>query len=128
MDPGKEEEIPWGRVTLRAPFDGVIIEQNVHKDEMVTDHTVNLFQIADVSRLLVIANCPEDDLPALEALQGGERRWTVRTAGAARPRDFPGPSTRSATSSTPISTRRSSRGMSTTRESRSGGASTSPPP
>ena len=78
----KEIENPWGKVTLRAPFDGVIVERNVHVDEMVVDNTVNLFQIADVNRLLVIANCPEDSLPTLEALRGNEKRWTVRTVGA----------------------------------------------
>ena len=72
-DPAKEEENPWGRVTLCA-FDGVIIEQNVSKDEMMSDPTINLWQIADVSRLLVIANCPEDDLPTLESLQGNDKR------------------------------------------------------
>jgi membrane fusion protein, heavy metal efflux system len=82
-EPGKDdEENPWGRVTLRAPFDGVIIEQNVSKGEMMSDPTINLWQIADVSRLLVIANCPEDDLPIMEALQGNDKRWTVRTVGA----------------------------------------------
>jgi cobalt-zinc-cadmium efflux system membrane fusion protein len=81
-DSHKEGEDPWGRVTLRAPFEGVIVERNVHVDEMVVDNTVNLFQIADVSRLLVIASCPEDDLPALEALDRDERRWGVHTVGA----------------------------------------------
>jgi len=79
---GKHEENPWGRVTLRAPFDGVVVERNVHVDELVVDNTVNLFQIADVNRLLVIASCPEDALPTLEALGHNERRWTVRTVGA----------------------------------------------
>ncbi len=69
-------------MTLRAPFDGVVVERNLHVDEMVVDNTVNLFQIADVSRLLVVANCPEDDLPALEALDRSQRKWTVRTVGA----------------------------------------------
>ena len=46
------------------------------------DNTVNLFQIADVSRLLVIASCPEDSLPALESLGSNEKRWSVRTVGA----------------------------------------------
>ena len=78
----KETENPWGRVTLRAPLDGIIVERNVHKDEMVVDNTVNLFQIADVSRLLVIASCPEDSLPSLEALGSNEKRWSVRTVGA----------------------------------------------
>ena len=59
---------PLGPGDLAFSIDGVVIEHNVHKDEMVVDNTVNLFQIADVSRLLVIANCPEDQLPTLEAL------------------------------------------------------------
>jgi cobalt-zinc-cadmium efflux system membrane fusion protein len=82
-DSGKEKENPWGRVTLRAPFDGVIVERNVHVDEMVVDNTVNLLQIADVNRLLVIASCPEDQMPALEALDRDERKWTIRTVGTA---------------------------------------------
>jgi cobalt-zinc-cadmium efflux system membrane fusion protein len=48
---------------------------------MVVDNTVNLFQIADVSRLQVVANCPEDALPILEALDRGARKWTVQTVG-----------------------------------------------
>jgi len=82
-DPGKnkENEYPWGRVTLRSPIDGVVIECNVHRDEIVVDNTVSLFQIADVSRLLVIARCPEDSLPSLRALDTSERRWSVRTVG-----------------------------------------------
>jgi cobalt-zinc-cadmium efflux system membrane fusion protein len=90
VNSGKEEN-PWGRVTLRAPFDGVVVERTVHMDEMVVDNTVNLFQIADVRRLLVIAHCPEDDLPTLEALSRDQRRWTVRTVGAAAATGLPGP-------------------------------------
>jgi membrane fusion protein, heavy metal efflux system len=91
VDPGKEEENPWGRVALRADRDGVIVERNVHVGEMVVDNTVNLFQIADVSQLLVVANCPEDDLPTMEALQGSEKRWTVRTVGATSATGLSGP-------------------------------------
>jgi len=90
FDPGKESENPWGRVTLRSPFDGVIVERNVHVDEMVVDNTVNLFQIADVNRLLVVANCPEDALPVLEDLHGTDRRWTVQTVGALSATGLPG--------------------------------------
>ena len=63
---------------------------NVHVDEMVVDNTVNLFQIADVNRLLVIANAPEDQLPVLEALHEGQRRWTVQTVGADPSAGLPG--------------------------------------
>ncbi len=89
-DPGKEAENPWGKVTLRADFDGVIVERNVHVGEMVVDNTVNLFQIADVSRLLVIASCPEEALPSLETLHGAEKQWTVHTVGATSTTGLPG--------------------------------------
>jgi len=87
---GVERENPWGKVTLRAPFDGVVVEKNVHIDEMVVDNTVNLFQIADVSRLLVIASVPEDRLPELEGLGSGDRRWMIHTAGVAGAAGLPG--------------------------------------
>ncbi len=86
---GNPLENPWGKVTLRAPFDGVIVERNLHVDEMVIDNTVNLFQVADVNRLLVIANCPEDQLPVLEALGYGAK-WSVRTVGAEAGNGLPG--------------------------------------
>jgi membrane fusion protein, heavy metal efflux system len=85
-----EDEDTWGRVSMRVPFDGVVVERNLHVDEMVVDNTVNLFQIADVSRLLVIANCPEDSLPILEALSHKERKWTVQTVGAGSSTGLPG--------------------------------------
>jgi len=80
-DPDKENENPWGKVTLRAPFDGIIVERNITVHEIVQDPTINLFQIAQVNRLLVIANAPEDELPTLNALQRDERVWSVRTVG-----------------------------------------------
>jgi cobalt-zinc-cadmium efflux system membrane fusion protein len=89
-DSNKQEENPWGRVTLRAPFDGIIVEQNVAVKEMVVDNTVNLFQVADVNRLLVLANAPEDEVPTLEALDPNERKWAVRTVGVASETGLPG--------------------------------------
>jgi cobalt-zinc-cadmium efflux system membrane fusion protein len=78
----KKVEADWPRVKLLAPADGTIVERNVTAHETVVDNTVNLFQIADVDRLLVIANAPEDELPTLQALAGKDRRWNVRTVGA----------------------------------------------
>ncbi|QVL32373.1 efflux RND transporter periplasmic adaptor subunit [Telmatocola sphagniphila] len=86
----KVSENPWGRVTLRAPFDGIIVERNLHVDEMVVDNTVNLFQVAEVNRLLVIANAPEDQLPTLEALNQDSRKWSIRTTGADAGTGLPG--------------------------------------
>ena len=55
----------WARVELKAPVDGFVIEQNVALHETVVDNTTNLFQIAKVDPLIVLAAVPEDDLPAL---------------------------------------------------------------
>jgi cobalt-zinc-cadmium efflux system membrane fusion protein len=90
IDPDSLAKNPWGKVTLRAPFDGVIVERNVHIDEMVVDNTVNLFQIAQVNKLLVIANCPEDQLPIVESLGSANRHWTIRTAGIDTTAGLPG--------------------------------------
>ncbi|HTU92338.1 MAG TPA: efflux RND transporter periplasmic adaptor subunit [Gemmataceae bacterium] len=81
-DPDKENDNPWAKVTLRAPFDGILIERNVTVHEIVQDPTTNLFRIAQVDRLLVTANTPEDELPTLNALKPEEKVWTVKTVGA----------------------------------------------
>jgi cobalt-zinc-cadmium efflux system membrane fusion protein len=83
----------WPRVELRAPEDGIVVERNIAQHEMVVDNTVNLFQIAKVDRLAVLANAPEDEVPALNALQGPRRAWTVSTVGAAASRGLAGPIT-----------------------------------
>jgi cobalt-zinc-cadmium efflux system membrane fusion protein len=69
----------WSRVELKAPSDGVIVERNVAQHEIVKDPTSNLFQIAQLDRLKVLAQVSEDDLPLLNALKPDERRWTIRT-------------------------------------------------
>jgi cobalt-zinc-cadmium efflux system membrane fusion protein len=80
-DPDREADNPWAKVTLRAPFDGIIVERNVSKGEIVNDSNTNVFQIAQVDRMLVIASAPEDELPTLNALKHDERNWIVRTVG-----------------------------------------------
>jgi cobalt-zinc-cadmium efflux system membrane fusion protein len=84
-----EKEKLWPRAELRAPGNGVIIERNVGAPgETWVDNTASLFQIARVDRLLVVANCPEDDLPTLVELQKKHpemMRWTVRTVGVRSP-------------------------------------------
>jgi cobalt-zinc-cadmium efflux system membrane fusion protein len=75
----------WARVDLRAPDDGVIIEQNVALHETVVDNTTNLIQLAKVDPLIVLASVPEDDLPALQDLKNrthNHMEWTVRTVGS----------------------------------------------
>jgi len=67
----------WARVMLQAPVDGIIVERNLAAHEIVVDGTANLFQIANLDSLLVLANVSEEDLPSLQTLPAADRRWTV---------------------------------------------------
>jgi cobalt-zinc-cadmium efflux system membrane fusion protein len=78
----RDKQRQWARVELRAPWSGTVIERNVSLYETVVDNTLNLFQIAQVDRLLVVAYPPEDELPALNRLSTAQRRWTIHTVGA----------------------------------------------
>jgi cobalt-zinc-cadmium efflux system membrane fusion protein len=75
----KEKERLWARSELIAPRDGTIVERNVSQGDYVADNTVNLFTIAEVDRILVIANPPEDQLPALLDLKPEQKHWTIQT-------------------------------------------------
>jgi cobalt-zinc-cadmium efflux system membrane fusion protein len=81
----------WARVELKAPYDATIIERNVSEKELVQDATTNLFQLARVDMIAVVANAPEDDLPILHKLTYAQKRWTIRTVGAPQDRGLEGP-------------------------------------
>jgi cobalt-zinc-cadmium efflux system membrane fusion protein len=75
----------WARVEIKAPADAVIIQRDLTLHEFVVDNTTILFQLADLGKLFITANVPEDDLPVLEALRKtthGLIPWTVRTVGS----------------------------------------------
>jgi cobalt-zinc-cadmium efflux system membrane fusion protein len=69
----------WARLEIHAPQDGVIVERNAVLGDLV-DSGIDLFMIADLSRLRVSAHAYEEDLPKLDALQEGQRRWAIRAA------------------------------------------------
>jgi cobalt-zinc-cadmium efflux system membrane fusion protein len=75
----------WSKVELRAEIAGIIIERNLQQHEVVNDGTGNLFQLANMDQLLILANVSEEDLPSLQALKASERRWTIQTAGGGTP-------------------------------------------
>jgi cobalt-zinc-cadmium efflux system membrane fusion protein len=86
----------WARVELKAPDDGVIVERNFSAHDLIIDNTLNLFMIAKVERLTVLANAPEDDLPTLLNLEPTYKRWAVRPlagqqGGAESPAGIEGP-------------------------------------
>ena len=67
----------WARVEIKAPMDGTIVEKNVAVGDFVgTD--LDLFKIADLRRLDVLAHIYEEDISLLEALPLGQRRWAIR--------------------------------------------------
>jgi cobalt-zinc-cadmium efflux system membrane fusion protein len=66
----------WARLDVVAPLDGVIIERNVALGELV-DNTSDLFKVADLSRLGVLAHAYEEDLPTLDSLPASQRAWSV---------------------------------------------------
>jgi cobalt-zinc-cadmium efflux system membrane fusion protein len=78
----KEKEKSWARVDLKAPITGTIVEKNFNRGEIV-DTTTVLFQIADMSRMKVWVNVPEEDLPVLReaqeqrAAEGKKLEWKI---------------------------------------------------
>jgi membrane fusion protein, heavy metal efflux system len=78
----------WARVEIRATDDGIILDRNFSLHEGIVDNTTPLFQIAKLEqggtgpRLMVTANCPEDELPLLDALPANRRSWKVTTVGS----------------------------------------------
>lgn len=75
------EESRWAQVQLRAPFDGVILEQNAAVGDVV-DTSAELFKIADLSRVGVLANVYEEDLDRLLAIPPADRYWTIRVTSS----------------------------------------------
>jgi cobalt-zinc-cadmium efflux system membrane fusion protein len=66
----------WAELDIVAPMTGVILEKNFTVGDIV-DTSHDMFKIADLSRLGVMANVYEEDLPKLVALPADERRWQV---------------------------------------------------
>jgi len=75
--PSLGQDSDWARLDVRARLGGTIVERNVAVGDIV-DTSLDLFKIADLSRLVVWADVYEEDLPALLATPPAERRWVVR--------------------------------------------------
>lgn len=75
---GAEPELEqnWARVEVRAPFDGIILEVNASPGNLV-DSSLDLFKIADLSKLRVSAYAYEEDIAVLQRLRGDQRVWHV---------------------------------------------------
>lgn len=75
--PSEKEKRQWARVEVRSVLDGEIVEKNVNIGDIVPDNTFDVFKIADLSQLAVVANAYEEYLPALRLLPK-PGPWTVR--------------------------------------------------
>jgi len=74
-NPGVRET--WANVEIRSPLDGVVLERNISIGEIV-DTNFDMFKVADIRRMGVLANIYEEDIPKLAGLTGNQRRWKVR--------------------------------------------------
>ena len=66
----------WAETEIRAAIDGVIVEKNFNVGDVV-DPQDDLFKIADLSRLQVLANVYEEDLWAIRDLKQADRHWSI---------------------------------------------------
>jgi len=71
-----EVDKSWAEIEVRSPIDGIVLEKNIVAGDIV-DTSLDLFKIADLSVLGVMANVYEDDLAALDTLSPQDRHWTV---------------------------------------------------
>lgn len=67
----------WANVEIRAPLDGTLLENNISLGEIV-DSGMVMFKVADLTRMAVLANVYEEDLPKLTALPPTQRQWKVQ--------------------------------------------------
>lgn len=66
----------WARVEVRAATDGVIVERNVAVGVNV-DTQLDLFKVADLKRLEVMAHIYEEDLNLIENRPPEQRQWSI---------------------------------------------------
>jgi cobalt-zinc-cadmium efflux system membrane fusion protein len=66
----------WAELDIVAPMAGIILEKNFTVGDIV-DTSHDMFKIADMSRLGVMANVYEEDLPKLVAIRPEDRNWQV---------------------------------------------------
>lgn len=66
----------WARVDIRSSIDGTVVEKNIAVGDVV-EPQLDLFKVADLTRLDVLAHAYEEDLPQLEDLPLNERHWNV---------------------------------------------------
>lgn len=72
-----ENVAAWAESKIRSPISGTLLEQNVVPGDIV-DTSIDLFKLADLTRLGIAANVYEEDLRKIERLAPDERRWRLQ--------------------------------------------------
>ncbi|HWB11767.1 MAG TPA: efflux RND transporter periplasmic adaptor subunit [Pirellulales bacterium] len=79
----------WSELQIRSPTDGVILEKNVNVGEVVGTSD-NLFKVADLATIQVLAYVYEEDLPMFEQLRPDQRNWQIDLKSDPNDRPRPG--------------------------------------
>ena len=79
----------WAELEVRAAIDGVIVEKNINVGAII-DPNDDLFQIANLNRIQVLASVYEEDLPYLELLPTEKRHWAIDLKADPRDKPIPG--------------------------------------
>jgi cobalt-zinc-cadmium efflux system membrane fusion protein len=66
----------WAELEIKAPIDGLIVEKSINEGAMIEPDD-DLFQVADLSQLMVFASVYEEDMPALRKLDPSQHKWLV---------------------------------------------------
>jgi cobalt-zinc-cadmium efflux system membrane fusion protein len=69
-------EASWAEMEIHCPMDGVVVEKNCNVGDIVSPDQ-DLFKIASLDEMMVMANVYEEDIPSLRRLLPAERRWRI---------------------------------------------------
>lgn len=77
LQPPSKIDQSWAEIDIKSPLSGVILEKNLTIGDIV-DTNDDLFKVADLSKLVVMANIFEDDIPTLISIPPDQRTWQIR--------------------------------------------------
>jgi len=73
----------WAEMEVTAAQSGIIVEKDFSVGDMV-DTNKDLFKIADLDRMQVLANIFEEDVPLLRRLSPEEQNWSLQLVSDSR--------------------------------------------
>jgi cobalt-zinc-cadmium efflux system membrane fusion protein len=71
-----QAERTWAETEVRSPINGIIVEKNANEGAMI-DPAQDMFKIADLGRVQVLATAYEEELPTLRRLRPDQRKWKI---------------------------------------------------